>query len=76
MKIKFLSVDDVATFVNQVSELSCDVNVMYGSQVYDGKSLVGLMNLDRSKIYEVYCVTDNEEEQRLFAKIINQYKEY
>ena len=74
MKIVFHCTNDVKNFVNDMMKLECDVNIVDGRRVLDAKSLLGVLNLDISKQFDTYCITDDENQRAIFNEIIKKYK--
>ena len=73
MKIKFKSFDDLEEFINDMTNLNCDVNILDGHQVFDAKSLMTVVNLDIRKTFIVECVSDDEDQLKIFRERIEKY---
>ena len=46
--VSLTSIDDVRQFVKAATHCACDVDVLSGRYVVDGKSIMGLFSLDLS----------------------------
>ena len=44
--IKLNTIDKVKDFVSRVSTFDCDVDILYGRYIIDGKSLMSIFSLD------------------------------
>ena len=51
--IQLTSVSDIKTFVDAASRLDCDVDVICGRYLVDGKSIMGLFSIDLSEPIQV-----------------------
>ena len=60
-KIFLGSIEKVKDFVNEVSRLDCDVDIVSGRYVIDAKSIMGIFSLDLSKPLIMNADTDDEE---------------
>lgn len=69
-QIVFENMADVDHFVTEVSGLTGDVNVYYGHQEFDGKSILALLNLELGKKYETELLSDDENMQDVFRRIV------
>lgn len=72
-KVMFQGTDDIKAFAEEVNSLSPDVNLYYGHQVFDAKSIICLMSLQLFKKYEVELISDNETTQAIFAKLVSKF---
>ncbi len=61
MQVNLNSVEKVKTFVNDVSRLDTDIDLVSSRYVIDAKSLMGIFSLDLSKPIKVE-VCDKEKE--------------
>ena len=66
IRINLNKVEDIYKYHYVVTTFASDIDVISGSTVIDGKSLLGLYTLDLSKTVETRIITDNEEERRRF----------
>lgn len=51
--IQLTSVSDIKAFVDAASRLDCDIDVICGRYLVDGKSIMGLFSIDLSEPIEV-----------------------
>ena len=51
--IQLTSVSDIKAFVDAASRLDCDVDVICGRYLVDGKSIMGLFSIDLSEPIQV-----------------------
>ncbi len=51
--IQLTSVSDIKSFVDAASRLDCDIDVLCGRYLVDGKSIMGLFSIDLSEPIEV-----------------------
>ena len=72
--IKLNSIEKVKDFVNQVSTFDCDVDIIYGRYVIDGKSIMGIFSLDLTNPVTVMIHTDDYEELKRFFEIMEDFK--
>ena len=49
LKISLNSIDKVKAFVNEISKVDCDFDLVSGRYVIDAKSIMGIFSLDLSK---------------------------
>lgn len=56
------TVDKAKDFVNKISTVQCDVDVMVGRYVIDAKSILGIFSVDISKPLrmKIHAVTEDE----------------
>lgn len=69
-KIRFQSIEDIEHFIAEVEGLSEDVNIYYGHQEFDGKSILALLYLELGKEYETEILSNNEISQDIFRRIV------
>lgn len=71
MKIKFKSLIDASNFSTFASSLeNSNIDLTCGRISVDAKSLIGVANLDLSKVYEVvFSSTDSEETDKFLTFI-------
>lgn len=74
VNIKIKSSDWAKIFVQNMSKLPCDVNLYYGQQVFDAKSILAILSLDFSKIYGVDVITHSEEVYKQFKEYIKDFE--
>jgi len=54
IRISLNTMDKVKNFVNVTSKLDCDLDLVSGRNMIDGKSILGIFSLDLSKPIEVH----------------------
>ncbi len=65
-KINLINNENVEKFVRKAEKCSFDINVVKDSTTVDGKSVLGIMGLDRTKSIDVQLITDNNAEADKF----------
>ena len=60
IKIFLGTIDRVKNFVNEVSHLECDVDIVSGRYVIDAKSIMGIFSLDLSKPIDLNIHAEND----------------
>lgn len=70
LNIMLKSIDQVKTFVNEVSGIDRDVFLCSGRYVIDGKSIMGIFSLDLSKTLTVEIENWDEEYMNIFQKYL------
>lgn len=73
-KIKFKNFEEVANFIDDMTLISTDVDVISNKYIVSAKSIMGLLTLDLSKILDVFFYGDEESED--FKKFIDIIKKY
>lgn len=68
--ILLTSVKDVREFVETASRYRCDVDVLTGRYIIDGKSIMGLFSIDLSRPVTVQVHGTDEEAASLQAELI------
>ena len=71
--IKLPTVDDVQSFVSQISTLEGDFDLMSDGYVLDARSLMGILSLDLSKPLKLIVEKDTEETMRAIAHYMEDY---
>lgn len=67
-------IDNTESFVKEISEkIRSDVDAIYGRQVVDAKSLLGVVMIT-SRLIEVEIISDDEEEIKVFEEICKKYE--
>ncbi len=61
MKVNLNSVEKVKCFVNEVSNLDTDIDLVSSRYVIDAKSLMGIFSLDLSRPIEVEIYDKDQE---------------
>ena len=59
--LKLQTIDAVKKYIDTVTKSSCDVNIVVGRFLLDGKSVMGLFSLDLLSPIEVVITSDLEE---------------
>ena len=62
--VSLASIEDVRQFVNAATRCPCEVDVLSGRYVVDGKSIMGLFSLDLSQPVKVQVHGGEEERER------------
>jgi len=57
--IRINTIERVKDFCQETSKLMCDVDVMHGHYVIDGKSIMGIFSLDLSKDLEMVIYSED-----------------
>ena len=55
------TIERVKNFVNEVSHLECDVDIVSGRYVIDAKSIMGIFSLDLSKPIDLNIHAENQD---------------
>lgn len=58
------TIERVKNFVNEVSHLECDVDIVSGRYVIDAKSIMGIFSIDLSKPVNVRIQAEGEEAEK------------
>ena len=72
--IKLNTIDKVKDFVSRVSTFDCDVDILYGRYIIDGKSLMSIFSLDLMSSLKVVIHTDNYDELKRFFDMMEDFK--
>ena len=72
--IKLNTIDKVKDFVSRVSTFDCDVDILYGRYIIDGKSIMGIFSLDLTNPVTVMIHTDDYDELKRFFKMMEDFK--
>ena len=73
-KIFLGSIEKVKDFVNEVSRLDCDVDIVSGRYVIDAKSIMGLLSLGIPKEIFIVIHTNNKDVISKFEEDISKWK--
>lgn len=60
VKIKFLTPELIAEFINICSKYECDINLYDGRNILDAKSLMGVFAIAQGKVIEVQVISSDE----------------
>lgn len=74
IKIFLGTIERVKNFVNEVSHLECDVDIVSGRYVIDAKSIMGIFSTDLSKPVNVRVYAEGAELEKAF-QIMEKYTE-
>jgi phosphotransferase system HPr-like phosphotransfer protein len=66
-KISLNTMDKVNKFLDVASELECDLDLISGRTVIDGKSMMGIFSLDLTKPIEMNIISQNDTDYILRA---------
>lgn len=72
MKVRFRNIDDIERFVGLASQLQSDVIVGSGNRVVDGKSSLGMMQLNLNEEYIVSFVDRDPTETDAFIGLLKE----
>lgn len=73
-KIKFKNFEEVASFIDDMTLINTDVDVISNKYIVSAKSIMGLLTLDLSKILDVFFYGDEESEDfKKFIDIVEKY---
>lgn len=57
--VRLNSVKEVSMFINAANLLQCDIELSHGRYVVNGKSMMGILALDLTKILNVCIYSDD-----------------
>ena len=72
--IRLNSIEKVKNFVSRVSTFECDVDIIYGRYVIDGKSMMGIFSLNLMNPITVMILSNDEEDLKNFFEIMEDFK--
>ena len=72
--IRLNSIEKVKDFVSRVSTFECDVDIIYGRYVIDGKSMMGIFSLNLMNPITVMILSNDEEDLKNFFEIMEDFK--
>lgn len=73
-KIKFKNFEEVANFIDDMTLINADVDVISNKYIVSAKSIMSLLTLDLSKILDVFFYGDEESEDfKKFIDIVEKY---
>ncbi len=73
VQIRMNTINDIRNFVDMTSHCSFAVDLTDGRYTVNGKSIMGVVSLDKSKVLTVLIHIDNDEEA---ADFVNQLKPF
>lgn len=71
LQVSLNTIDKVKSFVDKISEMNGEFNLVAGRYVIDAKSIMGIFSLDISK--PLLLQVQNVEDQDVFDKMIAEY---
>ena len=74
VKIFLGSIERVKNFVNEVSHLECDIDIVSGRYVIDAKSIMGIFSTDLSKPVNVRIHAEGSEAEKAL-QVVRKYAE-
>lgn len=74
VKIFLVTIERVKDFVNEVSHLECDVDIVSGRYVIDAKSIMGIFSTDLSKPVNVRIHAQGAEAEKAL-QVVQKYAE-
>ena len=73
-KIKFKNFEEVANFIDDMTLVNTDVDVISNKYIVSAKSIMGLLTLDLSKVLDIYFYGNEESEDfKKFITIVEKY---
>ena len=72
--IKLNTIDKVKDFVSRVSTFDCDVDILYGRYIIDGKSLMSIFSLDLMNPLKAVIHTDDYDGLKRFFDMMEDFK--
>ena len=63
------TIERVKNFVNEVSHLECDVDIVSGRYVIDAKSIMGIFSVDLSKAVDLRIHAEGTEAEKAMEVI-------
>ena len=74
LRIFLGTIERVKNFVNEVSHLECDVDIVSGRYVIDAKSIMGIFSVDLSKAVDLRIHAEGAEAEKAM-EVINPFIE-
>ncbi|MDE6435632.1 MAG: HPr family phosphocarrier protein [Lachnospiraceae bacterium] len=71
LQVSLNTIDKVKSFVDKISEMNGEFNLVAGRYVIDAKSIMGIFSLDISK--PLLLQVQNIEDQDVFDEMIQKY---
>lgn len=71
LQVSLNTIDKVKSFVDKISEMRGEFNIVAGRYVIDAKSIMGIFSLDISK--PLVLQVQHLEDQEIFDKMIAEY---
>jgi phosphotransferase system HPr-like phosphotransfer protein len=73
-KVKISTIDNVKTFSRICEGFNYDIDVYAGRYIVDGRSILGILSFDLTKVLNVKINTDDEEVIEKFSDAIKEFK--
>ena len=67
-KIKLNATEEVQEFVNAATKCDFDIDIYYNRFLIDAKSILGILNMDLTKVLTVECHGESKEFDRTLKK--------
>ena len=72
VQVSLNSIDKVKSFVKDISQFSCDFDLISGRYVIDAKSMLGIFSLDLSKPIDL-AIHASDDEVREIMEVLKPY---
>lgn len=69
VKVRLGTIERVKDFVNAVTRLDCDVDIVSGRYVIDAKSIMGIFSIDLSRAVNLRIHADGESAEKALQVI-------
>lgn len=60
IKIRLVTPEQIADFINICSKYVCDINLYDGRNVIDAKSIIGVFTIAQGKVIKVQAISSDE----------------
>lgn len=74
VKVRFITMDQVQKFIDDIRKIPYDVDARHGNYVVDAKSLLGILSLSLGREIELRVHTDDPLAYELLNTICEDYK--
>ena len=68
------SIERVKNFVNKITTIESDVDLIYGRYTLDAKSIMAIFSINLNNKLKLVLHSDDEDEIRKFNEIAEEYK--
>ena len=68
------SIERVKNFVNKITTIESDVDLIYGRYTLDAKSIMAIFSINLNNKLKLVIHSDDEDEIRKFNEIAEEYK--
>lgn len=68
------TIDKVKTFVNKITIIDSDVDLIYGRYILDAKSIMAIFSINLTNTLKLVIHSDDEEEIKKFNEIAEEFK--